>query len=65
MQNHDGLQSDGEVEPATSAPATQCDDWANFADNDIWQQQSSIQAEEAEKIPFVADKARAKLYKMF
>lgn len=61
MQNQEGLQADGEVDSATSAPSTQFDDWANCADNDIMQQQSSIQAEEAEKTPFVADKARANI----
>ncbi|KAL8038078.1 hypothetical protein ABFX02_11G080300 [Erythranthe guttata] len=32
------------------------DDWANFRDDDIMQQQSAIQAVEADKIPFVGDK---------
>lgn len=31
-------------------------DWSNYRDSDIMQQQSAIQAEEAEKIPFVGDK---------
>lgn len=58
MQNQEGLQADGEVESATSVPATEFGEWSNFADNDIMHQQSAIQAEEAEKIPYVADKAR-------
>ncbi|KAH9658563.1 OVARIAN TUMOR DOMAIN-containing deubiquitinating enzyme 1 [Citrus sinensis] len=32
------------------------DDWSNFEDEDIMQQQSDIKAEEAQKVPFVADK---------
>ncbi|KAH7516813.1 hypothetical protein FEM48_Zijuj10G0174500 [Ziziphus jujuba var. spinosa] len=52
MQNQEGLQADGEVKSATSVPATEFDEWANFADNDIMQQHSAIHAEEAEKIPY-------------
>uniref|UniRef100_A0A5B7B1J2 Ubiquitin thioesterase n=1 Tax=Davidia involucrata TaxID=16924 RepID=A0A5B7B1J2_DAVIN len=54
MQNQDGLLADAETESSIQAP--EVDDWANFRDNDIMQQQSAIQAEEAEKIPFVGDK---------
>lgn len=32
------------------------DDWANFKDDDIMQQQYAIKAEEAEKIPYVGNK---------
>lgn len=35
------------------------DDWSNFEDEDIMQQQSDIKAEEAQKVPFVADKVSA------
>ncbi|KAI8539421.1 hypothetical protein RHMOL_Rhmol09G0182000 [Rhododendron molle] len=58
MQNQDGLLADAEVEGITSIQASNVDDWENFRDDAIMQQQSSIWAEEAEKIPFVGDKAR-------
>lgn len=57
MQNQDGVQVDGEVESATSVPIPEFDEWANFGDQDIMQQHSAIRAEEAEKIPFLGDKA--------
>ena len=59
MQNKDGPQADGEMEAATSNPTPDFDDWAKFGDDDIMQQQTAIRAEEAEKAPFVGDKARA------
>lgn len=55
MQNHEDL-SDGKTESMTSNPASEIDDWANFRDDDIMQQQTAIRAEEAEKIPFIGDK---------
>ncbi|CAK9171901.1 unnamed protein product [Ilex paraguariensis] len=58
MQKQEGLLTDAEMESMTSVQASEVDDWANFKDNDIMQQQSAILAEEAEKIPFVGDKAR-------
>ncbi|KAG5532768.1 hypothetical protein RHGRI_027163 [Rhododendron griersonianum] len=61
MQNQDGLLADAEVEGITSIQASNVDDWENFRDDAIMQQQSSIWAEEAEKIPFVGDKAREPL----
>uniref|UniRef100_A0A5B7B2E5 Ubiquitin thioesterase n=1 Tax=Davidia involucrata TaxID=16924 RepID=A0A5B7B2E5_DAVIN len=54
MQNQEGLPADAEME--SSIQASKVDDWANFRDDDIMQQQSAIQAVEAEKIPFVGDK---------
>ncbi|KAF8390744.1 hypothetical protein HHK36_025271 [Tetracentron sinense] len=59
MQSKEELVADGEMECVSSNPALAVDDWANFRDNDIMQQQTAIQAEEAEKMPFVGDKARA------
>lgn len=59
MQNKDGPRADGELEAATSNPTPDFDDWAKFGDDDIMQQQTAIRAEEAEKTPFVGDKARA------
>ncbi|CAN6551047.1 unnamed protein product [Malus baccata var. baccata] len=56
MQNHDGVQVDGEVESAASVATPEFDEWANFGDQDIMQQHSAIRAEEAEKIPFLGDK---------
>ncbi|XWS54086.1 hypothetical protein CRYUN_Cryun10bG0058700 [Craigia yunnanensis] len=56
MQNQEGAIADGEKESAVSIPISEFDDWANFADDDIMQQQSAIHAEEAKKIPFVGDK---------
>lgn len=62
MQNQEGLQVqvDGEVEsgPAPSVATPEFDEWASFGDQDIMQQESEIRAEEAEKIPFLGDKAR-------
>ncbi|XVE50022.1 hypothetical protein DITRI_Ditri01bG0128700 [Diplodiscus trichospermus] len=56
MQNQEGAVADGEKESAVSIPISEFDDWANFADDDIMQQQSAIHAEEAKKIPFVGNK---------
>lgn len=60
MQNQEGPQSDGEInkDSTTSNPTPEFEDWSHYADNDIMQQQSSIMMEEAEKLPFVGDKAR-------
>lgn len=54
MQNQEGKFGDGEME---STVASEFEDWANYGDDDIMQQQSAIRAAEAEKIPFVGDKA--------
>ncbi len=56
MQNKEGS---GDSEAATSIPTSILDDWENFGDDDIMHQQTAIRAEEAEKTPFVGDKARA------
>ncbi|KAJ7957482.1 Ubiquitin thioesterase [Quillaja saponaria] len=56
MQNQEALMEDGEMESAMSIPTLECDDWAKFGDDDIMQQQSAIQAEEAKKVLFVGDK---------
>ena len=58
MQNQEGAVADGKKESAVSIPISEFDDWANFADDDIMQQQSAIHAEEAKTIPFVGDKVR-------
>ncbi|XP_022764141.1 ubiquitin thioesterase otubain-like isoform X4 [Durio zibethinus] len=56
MQNQEGPIADKEMETSVSIPISEFDDWANFADDDIMQQQSAIHAEEAKKIPFVGNK---------
>ncbi|KAE8730308.1 Ubiquitin thioesterase otubain-like [Hibiscus syriacus] len=67
MQNQEGVVAAGEKESAVSIPISETesavsipisegDDWANFADDDIMQQQSTIHDEEAKKVPFVGDK---------
>ncbi|KAL3500955.1 hypothetical protein ACH5RR_035404 [Cinchona calisaya] len=56
MQNQEEHVEESETEKMTSTQPSEVDDWANFRDDDIMQQQSAIQAEEAEKIPFVGDK---------
>ncbi|KAK4402572.1 OVARIAN TUMOR DOMAIN-containing deubiquitinating enzyme 1 [Sesamum angolense] len=61
MQNQDGHVVESGTETITSIKASEIEDWANFRDDDILQQQSAIQAEEAGKIPFVGDKARMPL----
>ncbi|KAL2253832.1 UNVERIFIED_CONTAM: hypothetical protein Sindi_0177900, partial [Sesamum indicum] len=53
MQNQDGHVVESGTETITSTKASEIEDWANFRDDDILQQQSAIQAEEAGKIPFV------------
>ncbi|KAK2973840.1 hypothetical protein RJ640_011768 [Escallonia rubra] len=56
MQNQEELPLDAEKESMTSVKASEADNWANFKDDDIMQQQSAIWAKEAEKLPFVGDK---------
>ena len=58
MQNQDGQPAEPETETITSLPASEVNDWANYRDDEVMQQHSAIQAEEAGKIPFVGDKAR-------
>ncbi|KAL6977671.1 ubiquitin-specific protease otu1 [Sarracenia purpurea var. burkii] len=56
MKNQEGILTDAEMKGITPIQASIVDDWENFRDDDIMQQQSAIRAEEAEKIPFVGDK---------
>lgn len=56
MQNQEGLQADADMASIAPIQATEVEDWANFRDDDIMQQQSAIRAVEAEKIPLVGDK---------
>ncbi|XP_010250521.1 PREDICTED: ubiquitin thioesterase otubain-like isoform X2 [Nelumbo nucifera] len=56
MQPQEELVADKELDSATSDPLLSIDDWENFRDDDIMQQQTAIRAEEAEKMPFVGDK---------
>ncbi|XP_057428752.1 OVARIAN TUMOR DOMAIN-containing deubiquitinating enzyme 1 isoform X1 [Lotus japonicus] len=46
MQNKEAVSEDGEIGS----------EWNNFGDDDIMQQQHSIQADQANKVPFVGDK---------
>ncbi|KAL7135226.1 hypothetical protein ABFS83_11G079100 [Erythranthe nasuta] len=48
--------SKAETTKTCTQTTPEVDDWANFRDDDIMQQQSAIQAVEADKIPFVGDK---------
>lgn len=48
------------VEPDTETitlPTSEMNDWLNYRDDEVMQQHSAIQAEEAGKITFVGDKA--------
>lgn len=56
MQNQDGQVVEPDTE-TTSLPASEINDWSNYRDDEVMQQQSAIQAEEAGKITFVGDKA--------
>lgn len=58
MESQEGLQADAESEHKVSIPASDVYAWENIRDDDIMQQQSAIRAEEAEKVPFIGDKAR-------
>ena len=58
MESQGALQADAESEPKVSIPVSDVDGWENIRDDDIMQQQSAIRAEEAEKVPFIGDKAR-------
>ncbi|KAK7412252.1 hypothetical protein VNO78_03703 [Psophocarpus tetragonolobus] len=55
MQSKEASVEDGEIGPVTGA-GSEMDEWTNFGDDDIMQQQYTIQAEEAKKVPFVGDK---------
>ncbi|XP_057949027.1 OVARIAN TUMOR DOMAIN-containing deubiquitinating enzyme 1 [Malania oleifera] len=57
MQNQEEPVADvGDTDSVTSIPSSEINNWANFRDDEIMQQQSAIRAEEAEKSPFVGDK---------
>lgn len=56
MQDQEGDVVDAEKETLTSVQTSEIDDWKKYKDDDIMQQHSAIQAEEAVKIPFVGDK---------
>lgn len=58
MENEGGLQADGELEAKAAIPVPEVYAWENVRDDDIMQQQSAIRAVEAEKVPFIGDKAR-------
>lgn len=61
MQNQEECGgADGAAASATAA--CEFEDWGTYGDEDILQQKSHISAEEAEKIPFVADKVRLVLF---
>ncbi|KAH1145898.1 hypothetical protein GLYMA_15G065800v4 [Glycine max] len=55
MQSKEAVVEDGEIKSVT-AVGSEIDGWTNFGDDDIMQQQYTIQAEEAKKVPFVGDK---------
>ncbi|KAI9125901.1 hypothetical protein K1719_003319 [Acacia pycnantha] len=55
MQNEKQTQEDGQKESVAS-PTPEFEEWTNFGDDDIMQQHSIVQSEEARKIPFVGDK---------
>lgn len=58
MHNGSESQEDGQKDSDSVAfPASELEEWANFGDDDIMQQQSILQSEEAQKIPYVGDKA--------
>lgn len=56
MQNQEQTLEDGQI-GLVASPVTEFEEWTSFADEDIVQQRSIIQTEEALKIPFVGDKA--------
>ena len=55
MQSKEAVVEDGEIKSVT-AVGSEIDGWTNFGDDDIMQQQYTIQSEEAKKVPFVGDK---------
>lgn len=61
MQNPDGQAAEPETETKISLQTSEINDWTNYRDDEVMQQHSAIQAEEAGKIPFVGDKARKPL----
>ncbi|KAH7548507.1 hypothetical protein JRO89_XS14G0144700 [Xanthoceras sorbifolium] len=69
MQNQEecggGDGGGGGVGVGGAAASCEFEDWGSFGDEDIMQQKSNISADEAQKIPFVADKARFFLFATF
>lgn len=60
-QNHNQNQNlEGQLPDEQTA--SQFEDWANFGDDDIMQQHSAIRSAEADKIPFVGEKAFSFLF---
>ena len=57
MQNQENLDADGKVESVISIQTPDYDSWDTFGDDEIMQQKSAIFVQEAEKVPFVGDKA--------
>ncbi|MCD7461491.1 hypothetical protein HAX54_046252 [Datura stramonium] len=53
MQDQEGDVADVEKETLTSVQTSEIDDWKKYKDDDIMQQHSAIQAEQAVKIQFV------------
>lgn len=58
MEEHnvDDNAMDAQKEKSPTNQISEDNDWENYRDSDIMQQHSAIQAQEAEKIPFVGDK---------
>ncbi|KAL1550517.1 ubiquitinyl hydrolase 1 [Salvia divinorum] len=56
MQNLGGQPAEPETETKISLQTSEINDWTNYRDDEVMQQHSAIQAEEAGKIPFVGDK---------
>ncbi|XP_009802994.1 OVARIAN TUMOR DOMAIN-containing deubiquitinating enzyme 1 [Nicotiana tabacum] len=56
MQDQEGHVADAGKETLTSVQTSEIEDWTKYKDDDIMQQQSSIQAEQAVKTQFVGDK---------
>lgn len=58
MEEHnvDDNAMDAQKEKSSTNQISEDNDWENYRDSDIMQQHSAIQAQEAEKIPFVGDK---------
>ena len=57
MQNQENLDADGKAESVISIQTSEYDSWGNLGDDDIMLQKSAIFVQEAEKVPFVGDKA--------
>ncbi|XP_076904582.1 OVARIAN TUMOR DOMAIN-containing deubiquitinating enzyme 1-like [Bidens hawaiensis] len=57
MQNHDEIPVESEAESTAFSIAYEADDdWSNYKDSDVMQQQSAIFEQDAAKFPFVGDK---------